>query len=240
MDPQINLDGAMFHKPCAKCADCNCQITISNFTKSEVEGATLLLCKTHYFKRFKEGGAYVGGEKFQVKNARDVQASSRRASLESGSLPTVTTTTTDTTTASTDAENDANATSVRDRIASLKMTEKPVSPEKAPAPGRRPSQTSPLSTSTTTDSNTPPPPLPEPVADYPPSFHETQPPAEPVVEPTTTTTTEPIPTGPEFVVVDEIPPPEEYIPEEVIVEEPANVIVEENNNAEQGGETEGV
>jgi len=67
MDPLINLDGSVFHKPCAKCADCQCQITISNFTKNESGDQTLLLCKTHYFKRFHEGGSYVGGEKFQNK-----------------------------------------------------------------------------------------------------------------------------------------------------------------------------
>jgi cysteine/glycine-rich protein len=63
MDPQINLDGSIFHKTCAKCADCSCQITLSNFTRS---GSTLL-CKTHYFKRFSETGQYLGGEKFSQK-----------------------------------------------------------------------------------------------------------------------------------------------------------------------------
>eukprot|EP01039_Chlorochromonas_danica_P001516 gene1516-1651_t len=80
MDPQINLDGNIFHKPCAKCADCNCQITISNFSKHETEEGVILLCKTHYFKRFREEGAYLGGEKYHVKATRDVQASARRAS----------------------------------------------------------------------------------------------------------------------------------------------------------------
>eukprot|EP01038_Epipyxis_sp_PR26KG_P013400 gene13400-17968_t len=75
MDPQINLDGSIFHKPCAKCNDCNCQITISNFCKNESGDETTLLCKTHYFKRFHEGGAYLGGEKFQNKSARDIAAS---------------------------------------------------------------------------------------------------------------------------------------------------------------------
>jgi hypothetical protein len=42
------------------------QITLSNFTKS---GDTLL-CKTHYFKRFKEEGNYLGGEKFDQKSSR--------------------------------------------------------------------------------------------------------------------------------------------------------------------------
>lgn len=75
MDPQINLDGSLFHKACAKCADCKCQISIANFTKNESAEATLLLCKTHYFNRFQTQGSYVGGEKFANKNARDVNAS---------------------------------------------------------------------------------------------------------------------------------------------------------------------
>jgi hypothetical protein len=76
MDPQINLDGSVFHKPCAKCQDCQCQITISNFCKNESGEDVVLLCKTHYFKRFHEGGAYIGGDKFQHKAARDVTAGS--------------------------------------------------------------------------------------------------------------------------------------------------------------------
>jgi hypothetical protein len=38
----------------AKCQDCKCQITLSNFHKSEEGGKTLLLCKTHFFTRFNE------------------------------------------------------------------------------------------------------------------------------------------------------------------------------------------
>ncbi len=71
MDPQINLDGSIFHKGCAKCNDCNCQISLSNFTKNENDGIITLLCKTHYFKRFHEQGSYLGGEKFAIKNPRD-------------------------------------------------------------------------------------------------------------------------------------------------------------------------
>lgn len=120
MDPQINLDGALFHKPCAKCADCNCQITISNFTKGEVDGQLILLCKTHYFKRFKEGGSYVGGEKFQVKASRDLQASSRRGSnTENISTPASVTIST------TAVDNSAATGSVRERIANIKVAEKP-------------------------------------------------------------------------------------------------------------------
>lgn len=63
----------MYSKICAKCAECGCQITLSNFTKNEAEDQTLLLCKIHYFKRFHEGGSYVGGDKYRVKSDRDVQ-----------------------------------------------------------------------------------------------------------------------------------------------------------------------
>jgi len=71
MDPKLNLDGKIFHNACAKCADCSCQITVSNFAKSEIGDQITLLCKTHYFKRFHEGGAYLGGEKFEKKAPRD-------------------------------------------------------------------------------------------------------------------------------------------------------------------------
>lgn len=132
MDPQINLDGLRFHKPCAKCADCSCQITISNFTKGEQDGQLILLCKTHYFKRFKEGGSYVGGEKFQVKASRDLQASSRRSSLAEPSPSTATASTAAPATSSSAASSAASPAdaavstgSVRDRIATIKLNEKP-------------------------------------------------------------------------------------------------------------------
>ena len=54
MDPLINLDGAIIHKQCAKCGDCNCQITLSNFVKNEIGDQTNLICKIHYMKRFNE------------------------------------------------------------------------------------------------------------------------------------------------------------------------------------------
>jgi hypothetical protein len=66
-DPQITLDGSKFHKACAKCVDCSCQITLGNFTKCD----DVLLCKTHYFKRFHEENSYLGGEKFKSKGSSD-------------------------------------------------------------------------------------------------------------------------------------------------------------------------
>lgn len=75
MDPQINLDGIFLHKTCAKCADCKCQITLSNFVKNDGGGSEyILLCKTHHLKRFHEQGSYIGAEKYRVQAVRDVHA----------------------------------------------------------------------------------------------------------------------------------------------------------------------
>ena len=71
-DPQINLDGKIFHSSCAKCGDCNCQLSIENFSKSESDGNVTLYCTTHYLKRFGEaGGSYLNGNKFTKKSERD-------------------------------------------------------------------------------------------------------------------------------------------------------------------------
>eukprot|EP01032_Pedospumella_encystans_P014350 gene14350-16486_t len=89
MDPQINLDGTKLHKACAKCGDCGCQITISNFTKNESNDQTVLLCKIHYFKRFHEGGSYLGGEKFRVMSTRDMKPVSLPPNTEASSTQQV-------------------------------------------------------------------------------------------------------------------------------------------------------
>ena len=68
-DPHISLDGHKYHKACAKCTDCGCNITLSNFTKCD----TVLYCKTHYFKKFHEEGSYLGGHKYENKNPRDTK-----------------------------------------------------------------------------------------------------------------------------------------------------------------------
>lgn len=81
MDPQINIDGGLFHKPCAKCADCNCQLTLSNFVKNDTGDETLLLCKTHHLKRFHEQGSYIGADKYKVKSERDMHALTKIASF---------------------------------------------------------------------------------------------------------------------------------------------------------------
>jgi hypothetical protein len=64
-DPQVVLDGLSYHRACAKCMECKCQITIQNFTKS----GTTLYCKTHYIKKFKEEGTILGSEKFTHQSA---------------------------------------------------------------------------------------------------------------------------------------------------------------------------
>jgi hypothetical protein len=80
-DPQIALDGVNYHKECAKCSDCKCQITLANFCKFE----TTLFCKTHYFKRFSEEGSYLGGDKYAQKSgvARAAAAPVSEASVPS-------------------------------------------------------------------------------------------------------------------------------------------------------------
>ena len=60
-DAPLNLHSQLYHKGCAKCEDCKCQITLANFTKS----GDLLLCKTHYFERFNVSGSYAGADKFK-------------------------------------------------------------------------------------------------------------------------------------------------------------------------------
>ncbi|GMH94045.1 hypothetical protein TrVE_jg6169 [Triparma verrucosa] len=70
-DAQITLDGTKYHKACAKCADCQCQITLSNFTKVGTE----LLCRTHNLERFHKDNSYVGGDKFK-NSTRDLSSPS--------------------------------------------------------------------------------------------------------------------------------------------------------------------
>jgi hypothetical protein len=71
MDKQVNLDGRFYHQQCAKCADCGGNITVKNFTSIEEQGKLILLCKTHYMKRFQEsGGIYAGGDKFAKQTTR--------------------------------------------------------------------------------------------------------------------------------------------------------------------------
>ncbi|RYY72536.1 hypothetical protein EON63_20745, partial [archaeon] len=94
--PQMSETKLNFH-PCIP----RCQITLSNFAKHESGETITLLCKTHYFRRFREDGSYLGGEKFAVKAARDLQVDEKRNSLnmnrrgsDSSEVPAATTSTT--------------------------------------------------------------------------------------------------------------------------------------------------
>ena len=49
-DPTLNIDGKKFHKECAKCADCGCTITTSNYTLTKVGDRELLLCKARPYR----------------------------------------------------------------------------------------------------------------------------------------------------------------------------------------------
>lgn len=122
MDPQINLDGSIFHKPCAKCQDCNCQITISNFCKNESGDQTILLCKTHYFKRFHEGGSYLGGDKFAKTATRD--ANKTDASVIEGAVKS----------SAAVAASNASSSEEPARHVFKKMSVKEETPAAAPAP----------------------------------------------------------------------------------------------------------
>ena len=86
MDPQINIDGTILHKPCAKCLDCKCQITLTNFAKYETPEIITLLCKTHYLKRYHESGVLLGSERFQNKKPSE-KSSSKLASQSCNSEP---------------------------------------------------------------------------------------------------------------------------------------------------------
>jgi hypothetical protein len=46
-DPKINFDGETYHKGCAKCFDCGCQLTLRNFARELVNGEKVLLCRAH-------------------------------------------------------------------------------------------------------------------------------------------------------------------------------------------------
>lgn len=145
MDPQINLDGSIFHKACAKCEDCKCQITIANFTKYENGDKVTLLCKTHYFKRFHEQGSYLGGDKFQVKNPRDLK-------VTAGAEPL---------TPSASANSAAPETSEKNLLSPVKLRSTPKKEENSAASDAPKYSTSALRpTSTKVDTHEVPPPAP--------------------------------------------------------------------------------
>lgn len=74
-ESQMNIDGSFVHKTCAKCMDCDTQITLTNMAFIKNTNEFVLLCKTHYSKRISDsGGAHPGGSKYNVKNVRDLRA----------------------------------------------------------------------------------------------------------------------------------------------------------------------
>lgn len=85
-DKQINYDGLIFHSPCSKCADCGCNVTVSNFAiADEGTGKKELLCKVHYKARFNAaGGVYAGAGKFAKQSERELVSADRdrRSSTE--------------------------------------------------------------------------------------------------------------------------------------------------------------
>jgi len=88
-DKQMNYDGLIFHAPCSKCADCGCNVTVSNFAiADEGEGKKELLCKVHYKARFNAaGGVYAGAGKFTKQSEREVVSADRASRSASVSSP---------------------------------------------------------------------------------------------------------------------------------------------------------
>jgi len=85
----MNYDGLIFHSPCSKCADCGCNVTVSNFAiADEGGGKKELLCKVHYKARFNAaGGVYAGSGKFTKQSERELLSADRdrRSSVETAS-----------------------------------------------------------------------------------------------------------------------------------------------------------
>lgn len=158
MDPQINLDGNLFHKTCAKCSECKCQIGLNNFAKTEVDGKLILLCKTHYMKQFSElGGAYLGGERFQVKSTRDIQATARYSMTPSlqADIKSMLPSTQD---SNGNDLSEAPTTSVKERIASIRLTEMKAGNQPIPLPVTAKKATPTASTNSTISAPVPEPP----------------------------------------------------------------------------------
>ena len=59
---KLVIDAMKFHRACAKCSTCQCQLTLGNFATAD----DLLLCKTHLLESFaRAGGKYAGDTRFQ-------------------------------------------------------------------------------------------------------------------------------------------------------------------------------
>ena len=59
MDSQMKLDKVSVHSSCARCHECKCTVSFSNYAKSERNGAFVLLCQTHYMRQtYETKGSY--------------------------------------------------------------------------------------------------------------------------------------------------------------------------------------
>ena len=59
MDSQMKLDKVSIHSSCARCHECKCTVSLSNYAKSERNGAFVLLCQTHYMRQtYETKGSY--------------------------------------------------------------------------------------------------------------------------------------------------------------------------------------
>ena len=69
-DAKLVIADGTYHKSCAKCKVCNCQLTIRNFSTSGDD----LMCKTHFMEAFaRSGGSYGGDDKFKHSSTRAEQ-----------------------------------------------------------------------------------------------------------------------------------------------------------------------
>ena len=70
-DAKLSIADGTYHKSCAKCKVCNCQLTIKNFSTSGDD----LMCKTHFMEAFaRSGGSYGGDDKFKHASTRSEHA----------------------------------------------------------------------------------------------------------------------------------------------------------------------
>jgi hypothetical protein len=83
-DPQLNLDGLIFHMACARCEEpgCNAQLNLQNYTMDKkADGTVNLMCKTHYKMHFqKSGGVYKhGADRFRKSTTGELRSSTAEA-----------------------------------------------------------------------------------------------------------------------------------------------------------------
>ena len=94
-EPNLNLDGRVFHKKCAKCKDCGKYLSLLDFGKStDFIQESFLLCKRHYEERFLRSGVnFKGGwqpsekEGIQLMIQKRKSVNMEEAPLEDGAAP---------------------------------------------------------------------------------------------------------------------------------------------------------